>query len=362
MTPNKKLHKILDQIKNERRGGAPHADWVSRNKEVMMMQVRNTTDATASKTTKKPIGVMTRHLFAIFFPMEQMAMAGRAIGVFALAIGIVVSGGIGTAQLYGDAVPGDLAYGMKTAIERTQLALAPNDSYKMRLLTEFADRRVDEIARLAEGNDAQRKHIPGVLTSFEKNLVAMQSGLTALRDSDPASIVEVAKLVERKMVVYHNVLHKASLEVPTDIRVQLALTGNLVDDGMVSALAMIVDAHLAGDENASSTILVSKFESRIRQAEDALAASGDAAATPPTENKKKVQQAIADAKVLIKDEQYQAALTKIEEIAELTKGEQESGEAGEQGGTVTPDAPVTEAPAAPSESAEPPTPESPPAE
>lgn len=354
MTPNKKLHTILNQIKGERRGGAPHADWVSRNKEVLMMQVRNTTDASA----KKPIGVVTRHLFAIFFPMEQMAMAGRAIGVFVLALGIVLSGGVATAQLYGDAVPGSIAYGVKTAIERTQLALAPNDEYEMRLLTEFADRRVDEIARLAEGTAAQHGHIPGVLAALEKHLVAMRSGLASLRDSDPERVVEVAKLVERKMVVYHNILHKASLEVPTNIRVQLALTGNLVDDSMVSALAMIVDAHLAGDENASSTVLVSKFESRIRQAEEALA-SDDAAATPPTENKKKAQQAIADAKELIKDEQYQAALTKIEEIAELTKTEQESGEAGEQE-SVTPEETVTEEAPAPSESAEQPADPAPP--
>ncbi len=349
---NKKLDTILGQIKNERRGGAPHADWVSRNKEVLMMQVRNTTDASA----KNPMGVVARHLFATFFPSEQLSMAARAFGVFVLAGGIVLSGGVATAQLYGDAVPGDLAYGMKTAIEKTQLVLAPNDSYKMHLLTDFSDRRMDEIARLAEGSGSQQALIPGVLTSFEKNVIAMQTSIEGMRASDPENVIETAKLMERKMVVYHNALRKASASVPSDIRIHLALTGNLVDDGMVTALAMIVEAHLAGNERAPGSVLTSKFESRIRQAEEALATVEEAAAAPATAaNKQKAQQAIAAAKELVQKEEYQAALLKIEEIAQLTKEEPPVEEE-----VVTPEEPVTEAPPETSTIEEPP--ESPPAE
>ena len=72
---NKELKKILQNIKTERRGGAPHEGWVNRNRGILMMQVRNTTDSAANQ----PLGGILRHFFAIFAPTESFAMASRAI-------------------------------------------------------------------------------------------------------------------------------------------------------------------------------------------------------------------------------------------------------------------------------------------
>lgn len=312
---HKELATILKQIKNERRGGAPHDVWVKRNRDILLMQVRNTTDVTA----KPGLGEYVRHLFSIFFPTEGFMMAARALGVFLLVVGTVFGGGLASAQVYRDATPGEFMYKVKLSVEAAQLLLAPNDEYKTRLHTEFADHRLDEAARLAEGDASRQALVPGVLASFNAEVAALSSGLEALTSSDPEGVAEVAKLMERKMAVYQNALRKASATLPADLQHAVAVSRDLVDDVTIKAIAVIVEKHLAGSSDAPRAVVVTKFEERLKQAEakiDAAPATEDAAKTARSA---KAKAAIAAAKELLKDENYQAALTKIEEVAELTK-------------------------------------------
>lgn len=315
---NTQVKSILQDIKNERRGGAPRDGWVSQNRDILMMQVRNTTDA----STRRTFGEYVRHFFGIFVPMESVMVTVRATGVFLLMIGIVLGGGLTSAQLYGGAVPGDMFYGMKLAVEKAQLTLAPNDEYRTRLHTEFADKRMDEVARLAEGSVLQQQNVPLALTALEGELLALHEGLSTLAATDPEGVVEVAKLLERKMAVYQKMLRTASMTLPADVRIKVAFTRNLMDDLSISALAVIVERYLAGHAQAPRTVVISKLGQHVDQAEDALAV-GDEEQNDLPEAKVRAQAAIAQARVLIEKEQYQAALLKIEEVAELTKGIEE---------------------------------------
>lgn len=318
----KELKDIFQKIKTERRGGAPHEVWVERNRGILLMQVKNTTDVTA-----KP-GPMeyARHLFSIFFPMEGFAMAARALGVFLLVLGTVFGGGLVSAQVYQVATPGAFAYKVKLAVERAQLFLAPNEEYRARLHTEFADHRLDEAAKLAEESADMQAHVPGVLASFDAEIAALSASLDARKSSDPDGVAETAKLMERKMAVYQNVLHKAGAQLPPALQPSVARSRDLVDGLTIKAIAVIVEKHLAGSAAAPRNVVVNKFEERIKQAEAKIEAA------PATTDEKKVARAAAakaaieEAKVLVQEEQYQAALTKIEEVAELTKEVEEGTE------------------------------------
>ncbi|HTM68390.1 MAG TPA: DUF5667 domain-containing protein [Candidatus Binatia bacterium] len=337
---DKELKDIFQTIKNERRGGAPHEVWVERNRGILLMQVKNTTDVTA----KPKLGETMRHLFSIFFPTEGFAMAARAAGVFLLVLGTVFGGGLVSAQVYQVATPGAFAYKVKLAVERAQLFLAPNEEYRASLHTEFADHRLDEAAKLAEQGPDMQAFVPGVLASFDAEVGALSASLDARRSSDPDGVAEAAKLTERKMAVYQNILRKAGSLLPPALQPRIAVSRDLVDGLTIKAIAVIVEKHLAGSSAAPRAVVVNKFEERIKQAEAKIES-----APPTTDEKKtvrtaKAKAAIAEAKVLIQEEKYQAALTKIEEVAELTK-EVDDTAAPEGGapadGAVTPPAPET---------------------
>src|SRR3989338_1047470 len=90
--------KLLATLKTERRGGAPREGWVKRNREILMMQVRNTSADRAMTFSER-----ARHFFAVFMPMENVYVAARGFGVFLLVAATVAGGGIASAQFYGDA-------------------------------------------------------------------------------------------------------------------------------------------------------------------------------------------------------------------------------------------------------------------
>ncbi|MEK9152854.1 MAG: DUF5667 domain-containing protein [Patescibacteria group bacterium] len=308
---SKTLKKTFQQIRNNERGGTPREAWVLQNRDILMMQVRNTMDP-------KPAGFpeRLRHVLRLFVPMEAMAVAGRAMGIFVLVLGTVMGGGLASVQAYRDAFPGELFYKVKLATEKVQLTLAPNDAYRTRLHVEFADRRADEIAHLAEASSVNQIPAANTIAAFSGEVSALENGLETLRSSDPEGVVEVAKLLERKFDVYQGMLRKAGQTLPSTIKPSLAAAIDMVDGASIKAIAVIVEKHLAGDLKAPQNVLVTKFEDRLKEAEDKLSASD---ATPATAQKTKAKAAIAEAKALLKKNDYQAALSKMVEVADLTK-------------------------------------------
>lgn len=322
-----KLQDILKTISHDTRGGAPREDWVKQNREILLMQVRNTTDQAA-----KPCLRETARLFvSLFVPVDALAMCGRVAGIFVLVSGSLMGGGLASAQVLKDAAPGDLTYGMKVAVERIQLALAPNDEYRTRLHADFADRRMDEVAKLAESSGDRQELASGAIRAFDGEVAELEIGLDALAEEQPHDLVEVAKLLERKMAVYQNVLRKTGPLLPLSVQYTVAVARNRVDAVSLKAMAVIVEKHIAGDQAAPKTVVVNKFEERLRQAETNLDSSTPRLLDPSTSIKVKV--AIAEAKELIKGENYQAALTKIVEVAELTKESEASSASEDASGT-----------------------------
>lgn len=330
MTP-RQTENLLNRLREERRGGAPREHWVSKNRDLLLAQVRNTVDAKKTPTLAHTV----RHLFGILFPLRSVMVTARAFGVFVLVTASVLTGGLATAQMYGDSIPGDGLYKVKVGVEKLQLALAPNDEYRANLHTEFADRRIDEIARLAESGDEGDAYLKDTLNAFEGEVLALETNLDALSTSAPDHVAELAKTMERKMAVYQNLLRKAQVNVSGDLRHSIVATRDRVDEASISAMAMLVEKHLQGDEHASQATVVNKFEERIRLAESTLPpdeGSDDSAA--PTKSAR-AKTAIAEAKTLIEEEKYRAALVKITEIAQLTKDDDESADETGDDATVT---------------------------
>jgi len=120
--------------------------------------------------------------------------------------------------------------------------------------------------------------------------------------------------MERKLVVYQNILAKAGAVLPPDSKLAVAQTSDMIDSLTFRATEVIVQKHLSGDIHASQAVVENKLDERLKQVEgkidDAPAAKSVAAKT-----------ALAEAKVLVKEQKYEAALSKMVEVAELSKPE-----------------------------------------
>ena len=73
----------------------------------------------------------------------------------AISLSILLAGS-GTIAAAGNSMPDDTLYPVKLATEQTQMVLAFSDESKVKLHTEFADRRINEIIYTANRGDVQK--------------------------------------------------------------------------------------------------------------------------------------------------------------------------------------------------------------
>jgi hypothetical protein len=131
-------------------------------------------------------------------PKFRMAMTLTAV---LIAMVVFMSGGAGmTAYANQNALPGDTLYGIKTGFEQTRLSLARDAADKARLNLDFAERRLDEIARLIESGRYQ--NIELAVQEYEKYVQSAIASLETVAAGDPSSLPELATLVADSLKRY----------------------------------------------------------------------------------------------------------------------------------------------------------------
>jgi hypothetical protein len=98
----------------------------------------------------------------------------RPVAVAATLVAMLI-GGAGVAAA--GSVPGDPAFGLKRAAEEIELALAPDDDAKVRVLTAQAERRLEELGRTT----TRPEKAPTASAEYEAAVRKLAAAVTALR-------------------------------------------------------------------------------------------------------------------------------------------------------------------------------------
>lgn len=100
---------------------------------------------------------------------------------FAAAVLLVAAG---TGRAAADSLPGDLAFGLKTAAEQVQLALALDETTRLEVLSELADHRLAELSRAV---DARPDAVPTATDEYAAAVARFTAAVDALRGKPDAS-------------------------------------------------------------------------------------------------------------------------------------------------------------------------------
>ncbi|MGQ9553344.1 MAG: DUF5667 domain-containing protein [Anaerolineae bacterium] len=131
-------------------------------------------------------------------------LLGYAVPAFLLLTALGVSFWI-SAYVAQSALPGDLFYPVKIAIERGQEITSPTTSAAIQLHLRFAQRRVDEILALSQ--EGHYQDIPTAVANYEEQVRrAVESFTAEAADGDPAQVAEVGAVLERTFVAHEEVL------------------------------------------------------------------------------------------------------------------------------------------------------------
>jgi hypothetical protein len=306
-----KLEQLLRQIADDDRLTLDAASLASVEKRVMEVVRRDAAQQVPVLPWNRRVVEITR----AFVPVVPFEAFGRAMVFAGISVLTLVGGGAISAQAYADALPGNRMYDVRLLVERAQVSLAPSVASRVRLLTDIADRRADDVARLAEANaDAA---VVAIAASAFSDTAAQ---LTATIDAAPAAdAVELAKVVDRRSAGQQATLRRAGRAAAEGAKSSIAKAVRQSERLTIRALAVLVDQHLDGNTQAPRSVVLVNIEDHIASTEAQVQTASQDTTTSRGVRTERAKVAIEEAKQLVKEDRFQAALVKIEEAAELVK-------------------------------------------
>lgn len=327
---NHELKSTLRRL--SRRTGTLSSEWKANNREILLMQIRN------SVASERPrlLPAHIRLFLQLFVPTHRLGVFAKSAFSFVLVIGVVLGSWITTSSAAAGTLPGDLLYPWKLVTEAAQVALAPDAATRVKFHVDFAERRLEELVRLPGRADRNlTEHIRVTANRFGNEARAVSQNLDELRGSDPMTMVAIAEVVDRKMTEYDRLFSMTKPQL-TPSSVAVFEAGNLIDEAGARAVEVIAQKHAEGLGSVSESLVARKVGERIRRVSERatavrgeltqLASSGGSA-TSSLAAANQVEGSLAEAKVLLGKKDFVAALVKVREGNDLVLEAQKMTEA-----------------------------------
>lgn len=251
---NRELKNKIRLLHQLREMSNPRPEWLKANREILLMQIKNTT--VPKPETNRLEFAWVWNFMDVFLPRALVHYAVKPVMVFALAFGLVFGGWITTVSASYNSLPGEMLYSVKLATENVQTSLAskPKES---KLRTEFAARRVEEVKKIVKDNLPKKeqrveeavKHLKSDLETVKVNLEEMKK--PADNKTSAVQAVEVAKAVNEKTTEIQKSLEQTTAQLipagpiaaatPMQEQVKQA-TAVAVETG-VKAVEVIIEKH-----------------------------------------------------------------------------------------------------------------------
>jgi hypothetical protein len=151
----------------------------------------------------------------------------RIVAALSLVAGLLTSGFYGVNQVAAKSIPGDRFYPVKRVVEQVQLQLAPNVATRLKLETEFDQRRAVEVEHLIQ--DSRRE--PVVFTGFAAQEVSGRWAVNGIP-------IDLTAAQEKQLAASQKVLMQVQGQVQPDgsVLVENAEPHNINFQGKVETL------------------------------------------------------------------------------------------------------------------------------
>lgn len=235
------LLRKLSSIRHAERGIVPDQTWVSRTRSSVVEHVRQ--DLASGRSFRSVSEA--RPAFA-----ARLVQWMRAPALVTLSIITTVFGGsLISVSASERSIPGDFLYPIKLAGEQTRLAFTSDKTDRLRLKTEFVDRRVDEIKTIASKPDATSPdRLRQAAQVLKRDLDTVKTQLKEVkRETSAPEAAEVAKLVDQKSEAVAQELKQVKETVPQEVKQSVSEAEVAAVHTGVSAVEVLIDANQSPD-------------------------------------------------------------------------------------------------------------------
>lgn len=264
------MEKIIEQLKTLQ-NVKPRKEWVQLQRELLLSQIKS-----QSAARKQSRVLNTWFLVKSFMPTSVLRFAAKPLGALTvLAVFIFSTGMLGVNASKGS-LPGDILYSVKRTSEKMQVGLAVSKEKEAALHVQFAEERVNEIEKVAQGknsSDQKMKQISVAVDGLKDEMKKAQENLDQAKDQPRKAqeVVAMAKVLDVKSEEISNRIEQKKLQVGDQIIVdKLSEAQVATTQAGVKALEVIVEKHEQGEVTMSEGELVKTIDNKIEKAKETI--------------------------------------------------------------------------------------------
>lgn len=238
-------HQLLRKIRSIRavaRRTKPDAAWVLSTRSTFLMQAKNSMPVLA--VGKKSV---IKEWVKFFAPMISVNKWVRTPVFAVMVIVLAIFGGsLLSVSAAERALPGDLLYSVKLATEQARLAMAKNPQDKVKLKTEFTERRVDEMRQVVSSSSAsdRKDRVIRTAEALKRDLHTIKRQLGDMQgQSTPQTVKETAKIVDEKSNAVVQALQESKGAMTPEEKIKVTEAQVAASDTSVKAIEVLMDTH-----------------------------------------------------------------------------------------------------------------------
>ncbi len=204
-----------------------------------------------------------------FLSWQFRERAVRPLVMGAAAFVVLIGGWTGMVGASFDTVPGDILYPVKIANERAQLSLAFSDEQKARLHMQFASNRLDEAVSIVASGDLERtEQARAAINNFTREITTVSQQINEIKQDDPATATELAKIVDRKVDEYEAAIKQTENDLPEETKEDVTVAQETIDSADDQAVEVLVETHETTQEETTAEDLQKTFQKDLASIND----------------------------------------------------------------------------------------------
>ncbi|MFA7653874.1 MAG: DUF5667 domain-containing protein [Candidatus Magasanikbacteria bacterium] len=254
----------------------PSNDWLNSNRALLCAQIKNTVDDSPTYSKINLNNVWSG--LSIFLPQSVVFNVVRPIAVLLIVALVGTSGWVATVDASYEALPGEWLYPAKRAVEKTQVVVASvtgNKTSETKLHAEFAKRRATEVKKIVDANIPNNQEqvktavedLKNEIQNVNNKLDEMKAGASESKVSAD-TVKDVKTTTEEVKVVLELVKDNLQTNTTTDqiISQSVSEVKDMANATAVNAMGVMVEKHLGGDVSVTKDELKKELDKTLNSA------------------------------------------------------------------------------------------------
>jgi hypothetical protein len=248
-------YQLFKRTRNIRKAASqmrPDSVWVAGTRKTLLMQVQN------SQPAPVKAGSLVNRIFNIFMPVISFQWMRTPVAITSAVIIAIFGGSFFSVSASEQALPGDFLYSIKLASEQARMAMVKSPDERIKLKTEFTERRVTEMKQVIEGPRADKSdRIKRAADVLKRDMDTIKNQLEEVKNTaTPEQAKITATLVDQKIAALIADLQSSKIKLSASERVKLSEAQAAASDTSLKAIEVLLKTHFENAEVVTEEELI----------------------------------------------------------------------------------------------------------